>query len=107
MKHYAIDQWADFTRGLLADLVRQEMQTHLSGGCEKCRELSEFTAKLTETCTSLTKDPVPAYMVRMARAIFPVRMQNRPKRGNRLPIELIFDSFLMPAPAGLRSTWSP
>src|SRR6185369_10647065 len=29
----------------------------------------------------------------------------RPKRGNRIPIELIFDSFLAPMPAGLRATW--
>ncbi len=105
MKHYAIDQWADFTRGIQAEAIRQEMQTHLSDGCAKCRELSDFTSRLTGICTSLTKDPVPDFMVRLARAIFPVRMQNRPKRGNRLPIELIFDSFLMPSPAGLRSTW--
>jgi len=103
--HYSIDQWADFTRGILADVVRREMQTHLDDGCAKCRELSDFTSRLTETCTSLTKDPVPDYMVRLARAIFPVRMQDRPKRGNRIPIELIFDSFLVPSPAGLRSTW--
>ena len=30
---------------------------------------------------------------------------DRPKRGNRLPIELIFDSFLVPSPVGLRATW--
>ena len=78
MKHYAIDEWADFTRGLLTDAVRQEMQTHLSDGCAKCREQSEFSTKLTETCTSLTKEPVPEFMIRLARAIFPVRMQDRP-----------------------------
>ena len=105
MKHYAIDQWADFTRGTLADVVRREMQTHLADGCAKCREISEFTSKLTETCTSLTRDPVPDYLVHLARAIFPARMQDRPRRGSRIPIELIFDSFLVPSPAGLRSTW--
>jgi hypothetical protein len=50
-------------------------------------------------------DPVPESTVRLARAIFPVRVQDRPKRGNRLPIELIFDSFLVPSPVGLRATW--
>jgi hypothetical protein len=43
--------------------------------------------------------------VRLARAIFPVRVHERPTRGNRLPIEVIFDSFLVPAPVGLRATW--
>jgi len=105
MKHYAIDQWTDYTRGIQADNVRQEMQAHLSDGCSKCRETWEFTSKLTNTCKSLIRGPVPENVLRLARAIFPVRAQNRSKRGSRLPVELIFDSFLTPSPEGLRSTW--
>jgi hypothetical protein len=105
MKHYAIDQWADFTRGVLAEEQRTPMQGHLDRGCQKCRHLSDFTAKLAVTCTSLAMDPVPESTVRLARAIFPVRVPDRPKRGNRLPIELIFDSFLAPSAVGLRATW--
>jgi hypothetical protein len=105
MKHYAIDQWADLTRGLIADEEGTQMQAHLQSGCQKCRQLSDFTTKLTVTCASLAADPVPESTVRLARAIFPVRVGDRPKRGNRLPIELIFDSFLVPFPVGLRATW--
>jgi hypothetical protein len=105
MKHYAIDQWADFSRGLLADGEQAQMQAHFEGGCQKCRLLWNFTTKLSATCTSLATDPVPESTVRLARAIFPVRVHDRPQRGNRLPIELIFDSFLVPSPAGLRATW--
>ena len=90
MKHYAIDQWTDFTRGQIAHESHTQMQAHLDGGCEKCRALWGFTAKLTVTCTSLAADVVPEPVVRLARAIFPVRMHDRPKRGNRLPIELIW-----------------
>jgi hypothetical protein len=32
-------------------------------------------------------------------------VHDRPQRGNRLPIETIFDSFLVPSPVGLRATW--
>jgi len=105
MKHYAIDQWADFTRGLLANEERSQMQAHLEGGCHQCRPLWDFTTKLGVTCTRLASDDVPESMVRLARAIFPVRVHDRPKRGNRLPIELIFDSFLVPSPVGLRASW--
>jgi hypothetical protein len=105
MKHYAIDQWADFTRGLKAGAELAEMQGHLQSGCAKCRELSEFTTKLGATCSSLAADAVPESTVRLARAIFPIQANDRPKRGNRLPVELIFDSFLVPSPAGLRATW--
>ena len=105
MKHYAIDEWADFTRGLVAGDNAAKMQSHLQSGCGDCRKLLDFTAKLTSTCTTLATGSVPESAVRLARAIFPVRMQDRPKRGNRLPIEMIFDSFLVPCAAGLRSTW--
>jgi hypothetical protein len=105
MKHYGIDQWADFTRGLLAGEQRAQMQSHLQGGCQKCHRLSDFATKLAAACTSLATHPVPESTVRLARAIFPVRVQDRPKRGNRLPIELIFDSFLAPSAVGLRATW--
>jgi hypothetical protein len=103
--HYAIDQWADFTRGLVHGAELAAMQGHLGSGCVKCRELSEFTTKLGATCSSLANDAVPESAIRLARAIFPVRPHDRPKRGNRLPIELIFDSFLAPSPVGLRATW--
>jgi hypothetical protein len=105
MKHYAIDQWADFTRGLLAGEAQTQMQAHLDSGCQKCRPLWDFTTKLTVTCNRLATDPVPEPAVRLARAIFPVRVHDQPKRGNRLPIEVIFDSFLVPSPVGLRATW--
>jgi hypothetical protein len=105
MKHYAIDQWADFTRGLLAGEAQTQMQAHLESGCQKCRAIWGFTRKLTVTCTSLATDLVPEPAVRLARAIFPVRVHDQPKRGNRLPVEAIFDSFLVPSPVGLRATW--
>ncbi|HEY2105810.1 MAG TPA: hypothetical protein VGH29_08495 [Candidatus Binataceae bacterium] len=53
----------------------------------------------------MASDEVPEPAVRLARAIFPVRVQEGPRHGNRLPVELIFDSFLVPSPVGLRATW--
>jgi hypothetical protein len=105
MKHYAIDQWADFTRGLKAGAELAEMQAHLESGCAKCRELSEFTTRLRVTCDRLAVVAVPESTVHLARAVFPIQRKDRPKRGNRLPVELIFDSFLVPSPVGLRAAW--
>ena len=105
MKHYAIDQWVDFTRGIVAGDEAAQMQAHLRIGCLDCSRLSSFTSKLTDTCTGLASSSVPESSVRLARAIFPVRLPDRPKRGNRLPVKMIFDSFLVPSAVGLRSTW--
>jgi hypothetical protein len=105
MKHYAIDQWADFSRGLIPGDERVLMESHFAGGCAECKNLADFSSKLAATCGGLQSVQVPQFAVRLALAIFPVRMQDRPKRGNRLPIELIFDSFLVPSAPGLRATW--
>jgi hypothetical protein len=105
MTHYVMEQWVDFSRNLGDGEERARMHGHLATGCGECTRLLAVTTKLVATCGQLNAIEVPEYAMRMARAIFPLRMPERPKRGNRLPIELIFDSFLVPATAGLRSTW--
>jgi hypothetical protein len=95
----------DFSRELVGPEERGRMIGHLASGCRECERLSTLTTRIVVTCSTLTAIEVPEYAVRMARAIFPVRASERPKRGNRLPIELIFDSFLVPAAVGLRSSW--
>jgi hypothetical protein len=105
MKHYGIAQWVDFTRSLVPPEQRGEMQDHLADGCTDCQAALNFCDKLARVCSQLAACVVPDNAVRQARAIFPVRPLERPKRAFRIPIELIYDSFLVPAPAGLRSTW--
>jgi hypothetical protein len=105
MKHYGISQWVDFARQLVPDLDGLAMRDHLAGGCSECRELSEFCQNLSGVCMEAAAHPAPDWVVRSAKAIFPVHVQPQRKRSMRLPVELIYDSFLAPAPAGLRSTW--
>ena len=105
MSHYTIDQWVDFSRDLVAAQEGALMRAHLSTGCRECNHLSDYTRKLSLACLMSAAAQVPDSTLRLARAIFPIRVQDRPKRGSRIPIELIFDSFLVPAPAGLRATW--
>ena len=103
MSHYTIDQWVDFSRGLVAAPEGARMRAHLSTGCQECNHLSDFTTRLSLACLMSATPQVPDSTLRLARAIF--RVQGRPRRGSRIPIEVVFDSFLVPAPAGLRATW--
>src|SRR3954447_19050611 len=103
MKHYGIEQWADFTRRLSDLDEHHEMTAHLGSGCKNCRRLAEFTKKLHATCSSLAVQQIPESAVRLAGSIFPVRAHAAVKRGIRVPVELIFDSLLVPVPAGLRA----
>jgi hypothetical protein len=110
MRHYALEQWIDFGRGLVAAEPGVQMRKHLGVGCANCQPEADFCARLTQVfqrleAQRLGAEKVPESVIRMARAIFPVHAPDRPKRGTRLPIELIYDSFLVPSPVGLRASW--
>jgi hypothetical protein len=38
MKHYSLDRWVDFARGVIGDRERAAMQSHLDEGCPICQE---------------------------------------------------------------------
>jgi hypothetical protein len=105
MKHYGIAQWVDYTRGLVPAGDGSAMQRHLTEGCTECRELADFCSKISNICHDMASIGVPDWVVRNARSIFPVRQPAASRRVLRIPVELIYDSFLVPAPAGLRATW--
>jgi hypothetical protein len=105
MKHHGIAQWVDFARGLTPAPEASIMREHLATGCPECRQVLDFCDKLARLCLAVAPNRAPETAVRTARAIFPIRLPDRPARGIRIPIELIYDSFLVPAPAGMRSSW--
>lgn len=105
MKHYGIAQWVDYARGLVPELNGSAMQRHLAEGCSECQELAEFCSQVSNICQDMAAVTVPEWVVRGARSIFPARKVEAAKRILRIPVELIYDSFLVPAPVGLRATW--
>ena len=105
MKHYGIIEWVDFARGVSAVGSPPAMEAHLAGGCPSCQQLAEFFAKLTAVCGGAVLQPVPERALRQAQALFPAQPAVRAKRSFRIPFELIYDSLLVPSPAGLRSSW--
>ena len=105
MKHHGLAQWVDFARGVTPEPEASMMREHLAAGCPECLQVLTFCDKLARVCLAMAPNRAPEAVVRTARAIFPIRWSDRPKRGIRIPIELIYDSFLVPAPAGMRSSW--
>src|SRR5690348_2884483 len=105
MKHFGISQWVDFARGFVAEAEGQAMNSHLSEGCGECHDLAQFSSSLTSICRAIGEHAAPESVVRNAKAIFPVHAPATPRRTMRIPVELIYDSFLVPAPAGLRASW--
>jgi len=105
MKHFGISQWVDFARGFAAEAEGRVMQNHLADGCGECSDIAEFSSTLTSICRAIGEHAAPDSVVRSAKAIFPVHAPAQPRRTLRIPVELIYDSFLVPAPAGLRASW--
>jgi hypothetical protein len=105
MKHYGVAQWVDFARGLVPELDGSAMRSHLTEGCSECREVAEFCSRISAVANAMSINSVPDWVVRDARSIFPAKAPEKPRRAFRIPVELVYDSFLVPAPVGLRATW--
>jgi hypothetical protein len=103
MKHFGIVEWVDFARGAVAAGEAGVMREHLVSGCPECQGLADFCEKLSSVCGRMER--VPDEVVDQVRSIFRARVAEQPKRAFRIPIELIYDSFLVPAPVGLRASW--
>jgi len=104
MNHYGIAQWVDLARGLAPENEQVAMQEHLATGCTHCKQIVEFCDRLARICAGMATR-APDFVVRRAREIWQGRLPDRPRRTILIPVELVFDSFLTPAPAGLRGAW--
>jgi hypothetical protein len=105
MKHYGIIEWVDLARNVATGDEATLMQQHLASGCAECRQLFDFCSAVYQTGRQATPAAVPEWVVRRAKSVVPVRTAPRGRRVSFLPFELVYDSFLAPAPAGLRSSW--
>jgi hypothetical protein len=105
MTHYGIVQWVDFARGVAPEDDTLRMREHLAAGCPDCRQVVAFCERVAGVCQAMAAQPVPESAVCCARAIFTVRQPAPRRRAFRIPVELLYDSFLAPEPAGLRSSW--
>ncbi len=105
MKHFGILQWADFAKGVARADERAAMREHLESGCAECREALAFCEAFARVSSKMTAQRAPESAARLAKSICPARPKRVPLRAFRVPVELIFDSFLAPCPVGLRSSW--
>jgi hypothetical protein len=104
MNHFTVDRWVDYVRSLASDEDAAAIRSHLVSGCERCREEAAFYGRLAAVALAMSESAAPDAVLERAIALCPER-RRKPARPFRIPVQLIYDSFLVPAPAGLRSTW--
>ncbi len=103
MKHFDIHEWSDFARGLGDEASRQAMTDHLASGCARCdAALSAVQRVVTLAQNELDWQP-PVHAVRSVKAFFALNLPERAPKLKSLALQLAFDSFMEPAPAGIRS----
>jgi hypothetical protein len=103
MKHFSLEQWTDFVRGLGEDGMRIAMAAHLDAGCGRCARTVDVLRRTSRVLSAEGQYQVPEYALRSAHAIFGTR-RAQPTRSPRVPIHLIYDSIREPLPVGMRSS---
>jgi hypothetical protein len=93
--HYATQDWTDYVRGIEPKPRAAAMQHHLDSGCDRCSRVVDLMRRVAYV-TAMPQVEVPASVIHKAKAIF-----NIPRKSTLA--RLVFDSFLQPLPAGVRS----
>ena len=102
MKHFSIEDWADFVRGVANKESQVAMAAHLETGCRRCTETAAVLQRAAQVMAAESQVEIPEHVIRRARAIF-VPRRRKTLRLPRLAAHLVFDSALEPVPVGLRA----
>ena len=103
MKHFSSVDWIDFVNHVLDPSHEIVMQKHLEGGCESCTgELARW-GRLRRFARREEDYQPPGEVVHMAKVAFSASRWAQKCTAAKGAIELLFDSFRQPVPAGLRS----
>jgi hypothetical protein len=103
MEHFSIEKWIDFVNQAVTTNERQQMDKHLSLGCEPCQEIVSLWQRVRSSAAAEGNYQPSENAVRIAKAAFASAGFAAPKKGTKSKVRLLFDSFLQPALAGVRS----
>jgi hypothetical protein len=103
MTHLEPADVADFARGVATVDVRERVDQHLAAGCTACQASLAIMRHVSDLAQADECWEPPGDVVRLAKAIFPVRLPRRVGLRHRILAQLVFDSFSQPLPAGVRA----
>jgi hypothetical protein len=106
MRHYSLEKWVDFVRGVVPEDEKREMQSHLETGCKQCSKEMSMWQRLQQVARREPANTPPAGAVRTVKAAFANRAAGRLQHEYPEVASLLFDSFRGPQLAGVRSSAS-
>lgn len=98
MEHFSQQLFADLVRGIESP-AHAELRSHLANQCPQCVESFKMWSRLQATTTRESAYEAPADSVRMAKLEFTARNHSQ----REITANVVFDSALRPALAGVRS----
>ena len=102
MNHFNIADWTDYSRNLLEDDKREAMDDHLASGCARCGRTLSALQRVTNLARNDLQQSLPEHALRSVKALSAIHLPERAPKLVSLALQLAFDSFLEPAPAGTR-----
>jgi hypothetical protein len=104
MEHFSVEKWIDFVNQAVTTNERQQMDKHLSLGCGPCQETVSLWQRVRSSAAAEGNYRPPESAVRIAKAAYASAGLFTPKKGPNSKVRLLFDSFLQPLLAGVRSS---
>jgi hypothetical protein len=103
MSHFSSRDWIDYVRDVASVQDAAAMADHIKSGCESCAKEKATWSKLAGFAKTEAEFEPPEHVVNLAKAL--MQAPKREKAGVRIReiAELVFDSFLTPQLAGVRS----
>ena len=104
--HFSHEDWVDFVRGVLTPDQRRDIERHLDDGCQDCAVQRDTWQTVTELAQVDHLFEPPAAALRGALVHYSIkRPVGRMARAFEV-VRVVFDSALVPMPAGVRSATS-
>lgn len=104
MEHFSVEKWIDFARGVIGVAERDAMKKHLESGCKQCSRSVDLWKHVHQSAQNDRIAEPPDAVTRSIKGAFAIHGPGRRKAGARAVAQLLFDSLLSPAPAGVRSS---
>jgi hypothetical protein len=103
MEHFSVEKWIDFVNQAVTSSERELMNEHLNFGCEFCQETASLWQRVRASAASEGNYQPPESAVRIAKGAYAGAGLGSQIKEARNSIKILFDSFLQPALAGVRS----
>jgi hypothetical protein len=100
-RHAADEDWLDYAREVGDPARRAELASHLEAGCRRCADTLRLWLSAVEVAGRDRAYDPPDALLRQVKGAFSLQ---RPDHRRSLAASLVFDSFLQPLAAGVRSS---